>query len=79
MDAPQGWENERASALEWLMQDPQHRAIESPTHVDAILNRYAATETYPEASFTTDQFTWQRSPEACNRETRLLNLHLWTL
>lgn len=69
-------ENERTSAFAWLMEDPEHRAIESPTNLDAILNLYAARELYPDA--TADQFSWTRLPAAIGRLTRILPFHLWT-
>ncbi|HET6915011.1 MAG TPA: hypothetical protein VFH56_02865 [Acidimicrobiales bacterium] len=61
------------------MQDPDHRSIESPTRLDAILNLYAAREQYPDATLGMDQFTWTRLPAPPARETRLLGLHLWSL
>lgn len=70
-------ENERTSAFEWLMADPEHRSIESPSRTDAVLNYYAARDRYPDHPFTMDQFTCTRLPAAMDRATRLLPLHLW--
>ena len=70
-------QNERDSAFAWLMEDPEHRSIESPTFTDAVLNLYAAREAYPDAVFTTDQFTSERQPAPPDRETLALGLHLF--
>lgn len=72
-------QNERTSAFEWLMEDPEHRAIESPTGLDAVLNLYAARDQYPDATLTRDQFTWPRLPAEVGRDSRVLPLHLYTL
>lgn len=65
------------SAFEWLMDDPDHRAIESPTQLDAVLNLYKARECYPNFLFTADQFSYTNLPAAIGRISRLLPLHLW--
>lgn len=71
-------QNERTSAFEWLMQDPDHRAIESPTGLDAVLNLYAARDAFPNFVFNRYQFTWPRLPAEIGRISRVLGLHLYT-
>lgn len=73
---PEHVANERASAFAWLMEDPDHRAIESPTHLDAVLNLYAARAKYPDAIIDVDHFPC--CGESTCRVTRALRLHLYT-
>lgn len=70
-------EFERTSAFEWLMADADHRAIESPTQVDAVLNLYAARNQFPNFTFSHEQFSWTRLPAAIGRASMVLPLHLW--
>lgn len=49
-------ENERTAALEWLLEDPDHRCIISPTHVAALFLHYAANNQYPATHFVDEQF-----------------------
>jgi hypothetical protein len=70
-------EYERSSAFAWLMEDPDHRAIESPTNLDAVLNMIAAREAYPSYGFTVEQFSNTLHPAATERVVRQLGLHLY--
>lgn len=71
-------EAEQTAAFEWLMEDPNGRAIESPTRLDAVFNLYAARELFPDFPFTFGQFTWKRLPAAVGTDSRILPLHYWT-
>lgn len=73
---PNGWENERASAFDWLMEDPDNRAIDSPTELDAVLNLMAARTQFPGSVFTMAQFCFPRQP-SIGRDQKLLPFHLY--
>lgn len=70
-----GWE--RLFAYTWLDEDPDHRTLDCPTQLDAILNRYACERIYPGVVFTALQFSFPGSPSV-GREVRVLGVRLWT-
>lgn len=69
---------ELVSAMEWLRQDPSHRAVQAPTELSAILDYYRAERDFP-TELHRENFLSPSQPFPDGTETRTVGYRGYTL